>query len=339
MNRRQVITNIKRWGRFALEAAPVLAMLNRRSHPVAWLAAVAHLADKAGRLSDKPAVASPSVWSFLTWEQVCGIIGLMVDLGIGEVVEVRPNGMVLRRVGGIIFGRQGDEFWGPTYDRDVDPQKAIDAIWERANALTISSQHRGKVSIQADGYRQAHSPSKRVEAIAADCAALRAAGKRVGVLLDGPPGSGKSQALLRIAAACGGRVLRASMHQTNAPDFAAMALVLRPHVVIFDDIDRGPTETLLDAIDLLLPVGVAILASSNAQDTICAAALREGRIDDHHRLDAIEPDVLARLADRLDDDERDLLAQRTVAAVMRYLEVKDTLGRERALRMLRVEAP
>ena len=244
MNRRQVIANIKRWGRFALEAAPVLAMLNRRSHPVAWAAAIAHLADKAGRLSDKPAIATPSVWSFLTWEQVCGIIGLMVDLGIGDVVEVRPNGMVLRRVGGIIFGRQGDEFWGPTYDRDVDPQKAIDALWERTNALTISSQRRGKVSIQSDGYRQTHSPSRRVEAIAADCAALRAAGKRVGVLLDGPPGSGKSQALLHIASACGGRVLRASMHQSKASDFAAMALVLRPHVVIFDDIDRGRGDAL-----------------------------------------------------------------------------------------------
>lgn len=329
----------KVWARFALEAAPVLASLSRASHPIAWVAAGLHLMDKAWRLSgpDK-AMASASPWRGLSWEQQCAIVGLLSDLGIGEVHDVHEDGLVVREIGGVTFGRLGDAYHGPCATRaDFDVSAAFAEMWSRASSYTLSSpvSMAGRVSLQADAPRDQVEPSTRVTKIAADCASLRAAGHRVGLLLDGPPGSGKSQALLHVADACGGRTLRASMQRTDPADLAAIALVIRPDAVIFDDIDRGDSASLLDSVDVLAAAGVVVLASSNDQSQICEALLREGRIDDHHTLSAIEPDTLASLSGRLSPTEIQDLSDLTVAAVMRYLDIRDTLGPARAEDFLR----
>lgn len=331
------IQKIKRWGRFALEAAPVIVGLNRHSHPIAWLAAAAHLVDKAGHLTAKKAVAAPNPWPGLLWQQRRAVVNAMVDAGVGEVVDV-VEGMEIRSSGGVTFGSRGDSWVDFTLTAGAAPAVCVADLWERRSCLVVGKSPPGDTTLSADGARACMEPSARVDRLAADCAAMKAAGMRVGLLLDGAPGTGKSQALLYIASVLGGRTVRASMQSASPADVTALAIALGATAVILDDIDRGPSDVLLDAVDLLGPSGAAILASSNESAAICDALLREGRIDDRHTMGPIEPDVLERLAPRLNGEDIDALSRMTVAAVTRYLDIRDTLGRERALNFLRREA-
>lgn len=306
-------------------------MLTRHSHPLAWVAAGMHLYKKA-RGAREEADVSFEVWPSIGDAQRCALVQLLMALNAGEVVEKTP-GRTVRKLGEFVFGshENRNSSFGPYGDGPASI--LIDWIWDHCPSLEVAS---SPLSLHQDVGHINLQSTARAERLAQDCLALKKAGCRVGLLVEGPPGSGKSQALLHVASVLGGRTLRASLFDIEVTQFATLALVLKPDVIIFDDIDRTDTANLLDAVDRFGNTGISVLASANQPSSICTALLRAGRIDDHHRFGAIEPDVLERLV--VDPGDRERLAPFTVASVVRYLEIRKVLGEERAERFLSNQA-
>lgn len=337
--RQKTRDTVKRWGRAALEAVPVVAALNRSSHPVAWLAAALHVWDKVAGLSNKAVTAPESPWG-VSWRQNKALVAALVQEGVGQ-----SSGMCgdtpLWVEGGVEYGWRGSSYYGPVLLDGGDPRAPLEALWGKSSAWVLACAVDEGFTLSRDTERADFPPSLRAIKLAQDCLALRENGHHVGVLLDGPPGTGKSVALSHVAKTLGGRVLRASLRDINPVEMAGLVVVLRPDAVILDDIDRGPTDSVLDAMDRLAAQNIAVLATSNDMQKICPALLRTGRIDDHHTFGPIEPDVLAALADKLPGEDLAQFAHLTVSDVVRFIAVRDSLGRDRACDFANVvaEAP
>jgi hypothetical protein len=313
-------------GRVAVDVAPVVALLSRTSHPLAWAAAGLHVAKHA---YTEWITSKPRAWTHLSWRQVYAILALARATGIGDIVG-RYDGGEERRIGGTLYGAGPAWHVGPY----GDSLPIVDALWAAHGSLALYTDDAEDLVLAPDP-REPSEPAAAVRALAEDQAALRATGGRVGLLLDGPPGSGKSEALLHVATVLGGRVLRVSLATCSPTDAVALASALAASVVVLDDIDRTETSLALDAIGVLVRRGVAVLASSNDKAEICEAMLRDMRIDDHRTLGVVEPDVLERMAAGLEPEVVERLRACTVATVARYLERRAAWGPERALARLR----
>ncbi len=318
------------FGRIVVELAPVLAALTRASHPVAWVGAAAFI---AYRLHDHFEDDRPCLWGHISRQQRKAILSLAVAAGAG-CLRNTLNGVEYRILDGVTFGGADDWSYGPV-GRGADVIPAW--LWQHcAQSFLVSRDEADELSMTAEPSVHAP-PSERVRQIADECVKMSSAGARIGLLIDGAPGTGKSEALLYVAARLGGKTLRADLKIVAPKDVVGIASVMKPDAVILDDVDRGPTEGALSAVDRLQAMGIAVLASSNDSGKICEALIRDGRIDDHHTFGAVEPDVLARLtADTgLPSELVADLATRTVSTVARYMERRTSLGHERALEMLR----
>lgn len=292
---------------------------------MAWLAVAGMV---AAQVHTEVRNGRHSPWQQLPWSRWRAVVKLAVGLHIGSLLS-RTEGGEERIIGQTVFGI-GDG-WVTT---SGDPSPIVTEIWARAGGLRVEQEADRTLALQPDA-REPEPPSARVREMAADQEALWSRGSPVGLLIDGPPGSGKSQALLHCAHRLGGRTLRASLGAVSPSDVVGIAMTLGATAVILDDVDRGPTSEALDAIERLVGAGVAVLASSNDQGEICEALLRDGRIDDHRSLGAIEPDVLANLAGGLDHETTERLSKCTVASVVRYLHRREAWGPERAMAALR----
>lgn len=319
-------------GRIVVDVAPVVAMLGRGSSPIAWAAAGVFLAKQ---IHTEWMQARHRGWLEMSWQQAHAILELARSSSIGVVVARYEAGEE-RTIGGTLYGAGPTWYTGPFGDE----APIVDALWQAHEALAVLRTGDETLSLVGDR-RRTEPPSRLVESIAEECVALHRSGAGVGLLIDGPPGTGKSQALLHVAAALGGRTLRATLKSANPSDVVSLAKALRATAVVLDDIDRGPTDGALDAVEQLVACGVAVLASSNDSAEICGALLRDGRIDDHRTFGAVEPDVLERLAVGLEPEVVQRLRACTVASVARYVERRAAWGPERALAQLKplVDAP
>jgi ATPase family associated with various cellular activities (AAA) len=246
---------------------------------------------------------------------------------IGTVVA-RYDGGEERVVEGTRYGAGPSWYTGPY----GDPEPLVRALWEHHRSLALVGSET-TLQLIADE-RPTAEPSAAVREMTAQCEALSSAGARVGLLIHGRPGTGKSQALLHVALALGGRTVRASFKRVTPGDVLGVAVTLGATAVVLDDIDRAPTTEALDAVEQLVDHGIAVLATANNKGRICEALLRDGRIDDHRVFGAVEPDVLERLAAGLEPEVVARLATCTVATVARYVERRRALGPARAAELL-----
>jgi hypothetical protein len=315
-------------GRLAVEIAPVVTVLGRGSSPIAWAAAGCFACYK---VYIEVTNSRPRLWDALAWDIHHAILSLARAARLGSVVA-RYNGGEERNLDGVVYG-SGDGWVVGPYG---DPTPIVDGLWAEYGGLMVHKDQANEAKITISRDRRSHEPpSALAESIAADCLALRRVSAGVGLLIDGPPGTGKSQALLYVAHRLGGRTIRASFKAVSPQDVLVLATTLAADVVVLDDIDRGETAGALDAVEQLIARGVAVLASSNAKAEICTALLRDGRIDDHRTFGAVEPDVLERLAVGLEADVVERLRACTVASVARYVERRAAWGAERALARLK----
>jgi hypothetical protein len=167
------------------------------------------------------------------------------------------------------------------------------------------------------------------------------AGEARSYLLGGPPGTGKSVAIRWLIAKLELTSVRIDMsvfariHGSNSSSLATsletLLRLLRPQVMILDDLDRVTiTASLLAFLELARRTCSVVIASANSVSAMMGAAVRPGRFDDIIRIDRLDPIVLRSLIPG-DLDLHDRLCALPAAYVVEFAKRRRVLGRERAL--------
>lgn len=255
------------------------------------------------------------------------------DAGVGRVVAQSSSGHPIRQHEGCEWGCA--DYWrhGPFGDPTVLPR----VVWESLGpAIAVTPLgHGARVTLQCDVLQTAL-PSALGQQVAAEATALRAAGEPVGVLLHGPPGTGKSVIARWVAGQLGGFSLRARLDDVGPSTLLDLARLLAPRAVILDDVDRGETRHALDLAEHLTSSGVALLVTANDTEQLDPALLRARRLGLHYRAEGVEQAVLDELLAGLEVPPcaRALLARATVALARDYVGHFRALGPARALELL-----
>lgn len=130
--------------------------------------------------------------------------------------------------------------------------------------------------------------ASRLATLSARYARFRSAGVSRKVLVHGPPGTGKSTFARIVASRIGGgKVVRIAASDLRGASF--LLTVLRPDVVVIDDLDREDSSHILDSLHAIEDVTRAtsgtriqtIIATLNTLSAIDPAMLRPGRFDEH----------------------------------------------------------
>lgn len=255
--------------------------------------------------------------------------------GVGRVVGEPHPGHQVREHEGCRWGITDHWRFGP----HGDPAPLLRAVWEHVGPAisVLRLRERGdRIQLRRDTLGAALS-SPRAAQIAAEALALRRCGEPVGVLLSGPPGTGKSVAARWVAHELGGRSIRASLDDIDFSLMEAFVRHLQPTAVLLDDIDRGGTSHALDVAEGLTAAGVAVVATCNDAGALDPALLRARRLGLHYTIEQVEPVVLDGVLAGLDvpADVRALLENAPVALARDYAGHHRALGPDRALALLR----
>lgn len=145
----------------------------------------------------------------------------------------------------------------------------------------------------------------RLQEVFANCRADQAAGITRCYIAVGPPGTGKSSFVVRLANLLGGRLLKidaSSLPRFGVQELSFLLDALRPNVLLVDDFDRVPLEhgaaRLLSLLEFLKTKSVMTIVTVNNPAALDAAMLRSERIDEPIDFDL--PDA---------EERRDLIKQ------------------------------
>ncbi len=266
-------------------------------------------------------------------EAVCRVAA---DAGLGRVLSEDDAGHQVRELGGCEWGSA--DYWshGPYGDPAVLPRAAWEVLGPAVVVAVSQGRHELRVALEPDRLTEVH-PSTLGRQVAAECLALRAAGEPVGVLLHGPPGTGKSVIARWVAREMGGFSLRARLGEASIATLRTLVDLLAPRVLLLDDIDRQDTALALDLAEQLAARGTTLLVTANDTARIDLALLRARRIGLHYEVCGIEPAVLDGLLEGLvvPGEARHLLERSTAAVARDYAGHHRALGSGRALELLR----
>jgi hypothetical protein len=214
-------------------------------------------------------------------------------LGQGPYVRVDQVGPFLLAL--------ADHIWASEGHHDLQLQGKVDSHGYVSHRLTSFGRAENYVST---GAAQAWTD---VAQLAQRCNAFRRAGLSRRILFYGPPGTGKTTLARNLARQVGGgRTLRVELQHMQGPMTSSLAQflhILRPAVLLFDDLDRNTTQALellhyLEDLDAHpWAKNLVLVGTVNAVDMLDPALLRPGRFDevrhvgepsDAHRLAIVE---------------------------------------------------
>ena len=142
------------------------------------------------------------------------------------------------------------------------------------------------------------------------------AGEARSILLDGPPGVGKSTIVHSLTRKIRGRVLRvpvAELDNLSPTMLVGLASFLRPEVIVIDDFDRAYGQTkMLDFFEQARTSYRLLIVTTNSLEHIDPAVTRPGRFDELMRVSGLG-DTYVRAAlgtvwERLSSDDRSKVA-------------------------------
>ena len=172
-------------------------------------------------------------------------------------------------------------------------------------------------------------PSKTSADIEQRVAKYQKAGINRGVLLHGPPGTGKSYIMRDVARRLGGFSLRHTCEWGSEAVLQAAVEVLRPRAVLIDDIDRGGTTRMLDTVEAIKQVCPLTIVSANYTDKLDPAIRRPGRFDESILVEVLDAGTFARMVgDETPASDAEQLKSLPVAYIAEYLKVQKVLGQQ-----------
>lgn len=165
-----------------------------------------------------------------------------------------------------------------------------------------------------------------------------------GYLLEGLPGTGKTTAIrylvqkmklrsLRIDLAAFDDVATKEQFMGFAPSIELLLRVLRPDVVIIDDVDRISEDTqphLLSLLELMHQTCKIILVSVNSKEAMLTPLLRPDRLDEHIGVGPLDREVVLNIIGHEFSDLAERMASWPIIYLVEFRRRVDALGGDQA---------
>lgn len=204
------------------------------------------------------------------------------------------------------------------------------AMWERVGTrLNVSANSWDRMEISGDGLTDSL-PSKLSMEISDRTRVFMKAGCPRGILLYGPPGSGKSYIMRDVARSLGGMSIRhrCTIHTSNVlPDIVDM---LRPTTLVMDDVDRGSTSDVLDAMESVRKKCSVVIVSANCTDKLDSAFRRPGRFDEWHNVTMVDDAAFSEMVGDACTADKAKLRELPAAYIQEYCLVRKHIGQAEA---------
>lgn len=147
------------------------------------------------------------------------------------------------------------------------------------------------------------------------------------MLLYGPPGTGKSNIARFVARGVNGLTLSmdfSDMQNADEDDIIFIVSVLRPDVIVVDDIDRASRDSadMLERIERIKGSIKLLVVTANNLDRIDHALLRPGRFDDVVLVMHLDEEVTRTMVGDLLDEEQFSVVKAWPAAFLNELSLR-----------------
>lgn len=166
--------------------------------------------------------------------------------------------------------------------------------------------------------------SARTEKIAANYARAFAVGLTRSLMLEGPPGSGKSTMAQALVQKLGIRALRLCVEDVDAkfiPSVMDSVKIFRPEAIIIDDFDRcsdKAQESLLELMEWFKQVVKLTVVTVNDKDRLDQALLRPGRFDQIETVTGLDEESVRALLGPYADEAFERVREWPVAYIREY---------------------
>lgn len=234
-----------------------------------------------------------------------------------------------------------DTSYGPFLE-DKNKERCLDIIGERfwkelGTDNVVAQKHEKKFQISHDDLASDTLPSSFADEYAETVKRFidfEEGPIHRALLFYGTPGTGKSTILRKISENLGLRTLRISFEDLGN-DMTSLLMpsiqLLKPEILIMDDIDRGNTQSLIHLLEEFKKHVKVILASANYPELMDEAVLRPGRFDDAISVELLDLAVINKLVgENVPKDHRKVLQALPIVYVNEFNNIRKVLGDEEA---------
>ena len=167
-------------------------------------------------------------------------------------------------------------------------------------------------------------------------------GRARGILLNGPPGTGKSRCVRTVLGELGLNALHVQLSALDdlfferadgPPDVDTMLRILRPDALVIDDVDRVQAASqpeLLALLEIASAWCKLVFVTTNDAGKLIAPLVRPGRLDDLLEVPPLEREVILELLGAEDMDLAEEMAGWPICYIRDFVTRREALGRTAA---------